>query len=591
LLVDDHLDPVCSLAVPEDTISDWHGAWRMLAERHPGQVDLVLANAGGILAQDPKDCPLTVVRALFALVEFLAADLALPRPHRLHGSAAVKSYLDERFYFGPLPDRQRSGIQLGIDGHLHSLLEADPAWPESWLAAFFAWMGSSRKPAPGIQADFIQSAVEQYEFLYASARIQQDGEVMRSFVAFSRALAERLERDDRYQPYRRRLADIYEVIVCHESDLNVARDGLLSLLGEEGSLANKWQRFSRLIHNLKRAQGPSDGARPAASERLATLTGLIADYYLDNYDLSRTVAAWRQLGLKDPLLTALLTLLQRPGPLLASHVLAFVLLAGLALVQSSAWAAPIAAPHAGPLSFIGALSGLLFLLLLLGPLLSSLGVIYNLVTRRLYYAQLILPRMLGAIIVGLCVLVLDDLPWKITLRMPLLTLLLLAGGVYFLSYLYILFDVHQTIRFESWSEFDGEHRRRAVRKGMNRPGVSALRPGGHAATTSGAESTLGYATWIGLRVFAIGIVQSFLATLFVSGLLLPLVFAEEVQRGVMPWASSSLGWIALGSGRGELPTFVFVPALVLLWTGMALFIGAFAQLLWQERHVMSPARE
>jgi hypothetical protein len=165
-------------------------------------------------------------------------------------------------------------------------------------------------------------------------------------------------------------------------------------------------------------------------------------------------------------------------------------------------------------------------------------------------------------VVGLSVLMFDDFPWRITFRLPLLVLILVAGGVYFFSYLYILLDVYQTIRFE--------------------PIPGAFRP-------SGDGSTLGYATRVALRVYAMGIVQSFLATLLISGLLLPIVFQDGAAQAGYPWESSSLGWIAFGGGSHSL-TFVFAPTLVILWTGMALFIGAFVQLLWQDRHVTSPVR-
>jgi hypothetical protein len=167
-------------------------------------------------------------------------------------------------------------------------------------------------------------------------------------------------------------------------------------------------------------------------------------------------------------------------------------------------------------------------------------------------------------------------------------LLLLAGGVYFLSYLYILFDVYQTIRFESWFELHNETRETKRRVGL--PWLKAGRKANSPRQT-GAKSTLAYAANVALRVFSIGIVQSFLVTLFVSGLLLPVVFAGEMPPAASPWENSSLGWIAFNQGTDTEVIFVFVPALVLLWTGMALFIGAFVQLLWQERRMTSPVRE
>jgi hypothetical protein len=52
--------------------------------------------------------------------------------------------------------------------------------------------------------------------------------------------------------------------------------------------------------------------------------------------------------------------------------------------------------------------------------------------------------------------------------------------------------------------------------------------------------------------------------------------------------SDFLGGVVCLKGCVQFPflfEYGFFPALVVLWTGLALFIGAFAQLLWQDRHI------
>lgn len=560
LWLDDRLDTVCCLAVPRDTITHWRGAWLALSAGDATQLDRPVAQAKDLFQLDVLDCSLTEIRALYGLVELLQTGPTGASPDLDAGAGAIREFLAERFDFRSGQDGSNR-TQIVIEGHVYPALGTDPTWAESWLAAFFKWAGAQSAEAG--PADFVQGAVECYEFLYAAARQHRDGGILSSFVAFSRALAERLERDDRYHPYRRRLDDVYETIACHECDLDVARDGLLRLLTAPGSMASKWPRLSNFIHRLKSTDNWREGAAQANDEHVATLTGLIADRYLENYDLDRAVAAWRQLSLRDPLLGMLLALMHRPGGALLLHGAAFLSLTVLALVQSG-MSRPlyVGLPVVGPLSLVPALGGLLLLLLFVGPAWVGVRVVYNLLRRRLYYAQLVLPRMLAAIVVGLSVLMLDDFPWRLSLRLPLSVLILVAGGVYFFSYLYILLDVYQTIRFE--------------------PVPSPSQP-----STTG--STLGYATQVALRVFAIGIVQSFLPTLLITGLLLPIVFQDTAAGGAYPWEGSPLGWIAFRGGAGS-AAFVFVPALVLLWTGMALFIGAFVQLLWQDRRVISPVR-
>lgn len=561
LWLDDRLDTVYCLAVPQDTITHWWGAWLALTADGHEPLDCLLAHAEDLFQLDPQACSLTEIRALYALVEVLQSESAGAASNPSNGAGVIREFLAQRFDFGRFQQGGSSWTQIVIEGHVYPALGTDPTWAESWLAAFFKWAGEESQVPGG--TDFVQSTVESYEFLYAAARQHQDDDVLRSFVAFSRALAERLERDDRYQPYRRRLDDVYEVIACHGSDLDIARDSLLRLLAAPGSMAGKWQRLSEFIHLLKRTGNERDGATQANDERLATLTGLIADRYLENYDLARAVAAWRQLSLRDPLLGMLLALMRQPGRLLLLHGGGFFCLTVLALLQSGiSRPLHVDLPLLGPLPLIPVLGALFLLLLFAGPAWVGVRVVYNLLRRRLYYAQLVLPRMLAAIVVGLSVLMLDDFPWRLSLRLPLLVLVLVTGGVYFFSYLYILLDVYQTIRFE--------------------PVPSPSQP-------SSAGTTLGYATQVALRVFAIGLVQSFLLTLLISGFLLPFVFQDAGPQAACPWESSPLGWIAFGAGMPS-AAFVFVPALVLLWTGMALFIGAFVQLLWQDRRVISPVR-
>ncbi len=559
--LDDRLDLVCSLAVPEDAIPYWHGAWSSLAHEDAARIGRALDSAGDLFQLEVDECPLTAVRALYGLLEYLQATPLADLSHVDGGSALIREFVAERFDFGCSYGEGSTLTQIAIDTRNYQSLASGPPSAEGWLAALYKWVGDGGHSAEG--ADFVESAVASYEFLYAAARQHRDEVALDNFVAFSRALAERLEKDERYQPYRRHLDDLYEVIARHERDLNVARDGLLRLLAAPGSVASKWQRLHRLIHGFSQSSSGRGGGNTQYEERTATLTGLIADHCLESYDLPRAVAAWRLLSLPDSLLGNLLMLMDRPGRLLGLHGAAFVALTVLASLQARMPQPPLLRlPHVGAASVVHLLGGLLLLLLFAGPASLGVRIAYSLLRRRLYYVQIVLPRMLAAIVVGLSVLMLDDFPWRTSLGLSLLPLLLLTAGVYFFSYLYILLDVYQTVRFEPAHSFS------------------------HA---SSAGSSFGYATAVALRVFAMGIMQSLLATLLISGLVLPFVFADPVSQNVPPWENSALGWIAFPSGPGPV-TFVFVPALVLLWTGMALFIGAFVQLLWQDRRAISPVR-
>ena len=577
---DDRLNVLCSVAAQDDTFGYWHGAWLTLARQVEGrsQIDQLLAFAPDlpICAVNPDDSG-TFFLVLYALVEALQGSPDFEVDQWRAGTRELQRFLDSRFFFGRPRGRNPGDMLVRIDGQVSLPLQLPDRRAglacievEEWLGALANQEGESAASDQLAGRDFIASAIRHHEYLYRSARLQrwaeeQDSDwVMLSFVTFCRALAERLERDDKYQPYRRRLGSLLEIIVSHEPDLDVARGNLLQLLRSPDPGTEKTKRLERLVNNLAKVEDGTRQTDGAAMVRAATLTSLIADHYLGKYDLNSATGIWRWLASQDRWLASILRLFESSGWLLACHAFVFLLLTGLALSRA-------AGGLSGGRQWL-ALSLLLFLLLM--PTWFAIGLARGAQIRGLYYGQLFLPRMLGAIFVGLAALLLDDLPWKVTLIMPGPILLLLAAGVYLMSYLYILLDVHQAIRFEAWPARDSSVSRK------NDPATRAIH-----------GSTLSRAAGIALRIHSIGVLQSFLLTLLVTGLMLPLIFREAMAVGSAPWEQSFLGWIALSSGVRSDPVFVFAPALVLLWTGLALFVGAFVQLLWQEHRVTSPVRE
>jgi hypothetical protein len=74
-----------------------------------------------------------------------------------------------------------------------------------------------------------------------------------------------------------------------------------------------------------------------------------------------------------------------------------------------------------------------------------------------------------------------------------------------------------------------------------------------------------------------GVLVSFLAALVVTSLLYP--------AGKQPISHDLIRSLILQS---QWLSFASFPTLVLVWTGLALFISAFVQIIWQERHITSP---
>ncbi len=157
------------------------------------------------------------------------------------------------------------------------------------------------------------------------------------------------------------------------------------------------------------------------------------------------------------------------------------------------------------------------------------------------YVELLLPRLFGAIVVGLSVLLLQDTAWKIGLQLSWANWVLLCVIVYALSFLYIYIDIYKTVRLIPMAQ-------------------------------SPVERTL----YVSGQIFVISLIEAFLVTLISTTLC-----AHSVLDGNL----LSQGATVLLPGFGRLDVF---PGLILLWTGLALFIGAFVQLIWQDRQITSP---
>jgi hypothetical protein len=101
-------------------------------------------------------------------------------------------------------------------------------------------------------------------------------------------------------------------------------------------------------------------------------------------------------------------------------------------------------------------------------------------------------------------------------------------------------------------------------------------------------------TW---RIFWIGLFEAFTASLLISGFLSHAVISEYlaamIKHPTLQWpniftasALSNPSALVVYVWRLRSSTmFACLPKLVLLWTGLSLLIGAFAQLLWQDRQI------
>ena len=160
--------------------------------------------------------------------------------------------------------------------------------------------------------------------------------------------------------------------------------------------------------------------------------------------------------------------------------------------------------------------------------------------KRWLYSQLLLPRLLGAAIVGLLPLLLNDQSWNIGILSSLFNSVFLALFTYTGSFIYVFIEVHNIKKFI---------------KGYSI--AQALKESG--------------------RIFLIALAE----TLFIVTVTSSLIF---------PAVTSNIGNVILNYRFGiyastSLLSFGFFPSLIILWTGIALFIGSFVQLLWQDQRI------
>jgi hypothetical protein len=549
VLQTDDLEILCHLRVREDSINSWLCGLIKSMDREPNIECLQrlsdVAEQLAVVNHDERTRQ-SFFRFLHAFYIFLGSEQSSRLSGRSQSRKVLKNILDDLFQVRA--EREDGYVRYGIGG-IFDLREAIPPDMLVTHIPVALW----RKALHGhCDLTSLQIILGKFNELERSTlRIQDDFEG-RSYLSFCQALVEVIEPDERFTSYTQTLLDVCESIASNRyGDVDDKRPYLERILNDENARIVR-KRLDRIIDNVK-AQCEQTG--DASSGRLETLVGLMSDHYLRNYDLDQVVALWRKTGRvklwmrtndqktgSDELLSFFMRLFDRPHYQLALISALFAILAGFAHINTHlyVWARPLF-----PLVPL-IMSALVSLLTI-----AVIGGSFYLVLKRIYYLQLLLPRLWGAIIVGLVVLLMDDLPWRMGLHIHLPAWLALGSGAYFLSYAYIFLDVYRVIRL--------------------RPPVK----GG---------STVSHAAYVSGKIWAIGILEALLAVFFTTTLIFPTIGLQESSG--LP-TQDLIGGIACLKSLGDSCwiEFGFFPGLVLLWTGLTLFVGAFVQLLWQNRRI------
>jgi hypothetical protein len=491
-----------------------------------------------------------IIHALLAFLEDSASD---PLTGRDAAKQLVVRLLNEEFNFRALYEQEKNAYRYGLIVH-NIRLEGRPKLlieeaglscipPEWWIHSILTLHKQN--------SDGVRELLTNHDFLYENvkrqARQSEDPKTIKftlnSLASFYRALIQLLDQDNDFAPFKKVIPDLCAFIVKNEHEnFEEQKYYLERLLNNNEAPATKFKRLERLVREMGddvRQDKATNGSH------LMKIIGPISDYYLKQYDLDRAAGFWDFVEKKDWLLSFILSFYRSPLRYVLYAILFMVLIGASKLINDfsvtgivhkiSSWLA------AGLLGLVPALV-LAALILLLGRFLKRSG---------LDYIELFMPRLLGAVIVGLSILLLEDITWKIGLQIDWRTLIVVCIAIYELSFIYIFIDVHKTLRLLPLP-----------------PEQKNRKPIGRSIKAS-------------VRVFLIGCCGAFLAVLFSSGLLYQAALSSDPK------------FFDLIAGRLILKVeganvFGFFPKLVILWTGLTLFIGAFVQLIWQDRRITSP---
>jgi|GEM_PF-1492830 len=381
------------------------------------------------------------------------------------------------------------------------------------------------------------------------------------FIGLSKALVKLIKQENaNLGIYVSLVPDICTFIVRKEPDNEEQKEYLELILRSFEPVQQKLERLNGIIADVKNEISPRWIPHQAnirrfeedGYSRLMHLISLISADYLRRYDLDSSAKFWHNAKSKDPVLWCFLLLHRKPYLYL---LLQLALLIPPSVYAFQHWLTgqpcPLILGSSGPViakicppalnspgaEFVIKLTWLIwyvFLVLLL------LFIFTQIMRKRWLYSQLLLPRILGAAIVGLLPLLLNDQSWNIGVLSNVFNWGLLALLTYIFSFIYVFIEVHNIKKFIK----------------------------GHSIAQVLKESG---------RIFLIALSETLFFVTITSSLIFPAVISN-IGGEIINYKFGIYASISLIS-------FGFFPSLIILWTGIALFIGSFVQLIWQDQRI------
>jgi hypothetical protein len=549
VIIQDGDDTVSNIQLPsqEDTIAGWHALLILLHNTNPDELNNLLAAIPQLLETEiDDDAHSTYLHMLHASFEWLeekqqqtlnASELqALQKLYKQLECALFHFKVDgphNGFYEAVFshPSEEPLTIKIPSDKFDKSPVQASQAM----LAVAY-----ETHPEP------IEHFVDDYIHFQAHI-VKDDPKTFIVFFCLSKALIRLIKQETaRLGMYISRVPDICTFIVKNELDNEEQKTYLELILNSLEHIEQRLERLNGIIKDIQNAY--SKQQKEDEQRRLMHVISVISHHYLMLYDFSRSANFWKKVKSKDLLLWFFLAFHRRPLLYLTGQ---FLLLSIPTFFALQHWACEKSCPPSanGPLMVNLsdlALSDLAFLILLwyaVCLLLLSL-ILVQIMRKRWLYSQLLLPRFLGAAIVGLVPLVLNDQSWLIGIQSSVISWLLVVLFFYIISFIFMYIDVSNILKFIP-----------------GRSMTDILRVSSH--------------------IFGIAFSETLFIVTIASTLIFPTILPSlknmigEDKFGI----SISLGpWLSLG----------FFPALILLWTGIALFIGSFVQLWGQGQRITEP---
>jgi hypothetical protein len=385
------------------------------------------------------------------------------------------------------------------------------------------------------------------DYIHFQAHITNDNsKTFEIFICISKALIKLIKQETTsLGMYISQVPDICTFIVKNERDGEEQKAYLEHILSSLERIEQRLARLDTIVTGIKDEISQSkventNQQRENEYRRLMHVISVISDHYLKYYDLERSATFWEKANSKDPLLWFFLALHRWP----IFFVLGQILLLGLpSFYAFQHWLCQQSCPPQanGPLLLKASDPAFIVMLLWYALILLLLSLILvQTLRKRWLYSQLLLPRVLGAAIVGLLPLVLNDQSWLIGIQNNAINWSLLVLFTYAGSFVYMFIEVFNTLKFVQGRSMMTE----------------VLRVSGH--------------------IFGIAFTETLFIVAITSTLILPAILPSlNIKQDKFGIYINLVPWLSFG----------FFPSLILLWTGIALFIGSFVQLIWQGQRI------